>query len=305
MPGCLVLPLFDGPVDVVGDVHAEIQALNDLLGRLGYRADGTHPEDRRLVFLGDLTDRGPDSPAVVALVQRLVDDGLAQCVLGNHDLNILLGEEKHDNGWFFGREFRHEGKVVPQKIIQDDRAGRSIKDFFRRLPLVLERPSLRVVHACWQTEMVEVARQATDVLELYHRYVRLIEESNVRRTSLDDIDRGLAHQNRNPVKVLTSGQERRVAVPFEASGKVRHEERVPWWKEYADPEFCVFGHYGAPPGEPHGQGRAVCIDYGVAKRHRERLEPGFQGEFRGKLGALRLPERVIVFDDGTTEQIGG
>src|SRR5436305_10079241 len=93
--------------------------------------------------------------------------------------------------------------------------------------------------------------------------------------SLHDALPILELQNRNPVKVLTSGRERRVAVPFEASGKLRYEERVPWWNEYADPEVCVFGHYGAPPGEPHGQGRAVCIDYGVGKRHRERLEPGF------------------------------
>jgi hypothetical protein len=224
-PAFLVRPLGPGPVDVVGDVHAEIQALNDLMDRLGYRPDGTHPEGRRLVFLGDLTDRGPDSLAVVSLVRSLVENGLAQCVLGNHDLNLLLKEEKHDNGWFFGREFHHEGKLVPQVLIQDDRTPQSVKDFFRRLPLVLERPGLRVVHACWQKEMVDVARQATDVLELYHHYARLIEESNACRPGMDEIDRGLDLQNRNPVKVLTSGPERRAAVPFEASGKVRHEER--------------------------------------------------------------------------------
>lgn len=149
--------------------------------------------------------------------------------------------------------------------------------------------------------MVEIARQATDVVELYRRYVRLIEAEVM---GLDEIDGGLAFQNRNPAKVLTSGMERRVAVPFEASGKIRHEERVPWWDDYADPQLCVFGHYAAYPGEPHGHGRAVCLDYGVAKRHRERLEPGFDGTFKGKLAALRMPEKVIVFDDGATERIG-
>src|SRR5436305_5219596 len=67
--------------------------------------------------------------------------------------------------------------------------------------------------------------------------------------SLHDALPILELQNRNPVKVLTSGRERRVAVPFEASGKLRYEERVPWWNDYADPEFCIFGHYGAPPGD--------------------------------------------------------
>lgn len=123
------------------------------------------------------------------------------------------------------------------------------------------------------------------------RYARLI-EGDVSTKGLDKIDRGLAFQNRNPVKVLTSGMERRVAVPFEASGKVRHEERVPWWGDYADPQYVVFGHYAAYPGEPHGQGRVVCIDYGVTKRHRERLEPGFDGTFKGKLAAFRFPERL-------------
>src|SRR5690242_8042872 len=88
----LVQPLFDGPIDIVGDVHGEIDALADLLRHLGYTGHGDHPEGRRLVFLGDLTDRGPDSPAVVSLVQSLVSTGRAQCILGNHDLNVLLGE---------------------------------------------------------------------------------------------------------------------------------------------------------------------------------------------------------------------
>jgi len=299
----LVRPLLPGNLDVIADCHGEIDALKNLLAHLGYRMDGIHPEGRRLVFLGDLTDRGPDSPSVVGLVQRLVEAEVAQCVLGNHELNILLGEEKYDNAWFHGREFHHEGKLIPQALIQDDKTRKSIQDFFRRLPLVLERPDLRVVHACWKAEMVDLARQETDVLDLYRRCVRLI-ENDASTTGLDEIDRGLALQNQNAVKVLTSGMERRVAVPFEASGKIRHEERVPWWGDYADPEICVFGHYAAYPGQPHGHGRAICIDYGVAKRHRERLEPGFKGTYRGMLAAIRFPEKVLVFDDGTMEGVG-
>jgi hypothetical protein len=100
-------------------------------------------------------------------------------------------------------------------------------------------------------------------VELYRHHVHLIEESLAGR-DLDQIDRELELQNRNPVKMLTSGPERRVADPFESSGKIRHEERVPWWEAYADPDLCGYGHHGAPPGQPHGQGRAVCIDYAVA-----------------------------------------
>ena len=71
----LVQNLFTGPIDVVGDIHGEIDALQNLLTRLGYGADGSHSEGRRLVFVGDLTDRGPDSPAVVRLVKQFVESG--------------------------------------------------------------------------------------------------------------------------------------------------------------------------------------------------------------------------------------
>lgn len=302
MPPSLVRNLFPGPIDVIADVHGEIDALLYLLSRLGYREDGTHPEGRRLVFLGDLSDRGPDSPAVVEFVQGLVDNGMAQCVLGNHDLNILLGDEKPpDNNWFFGQERYFEGVHVPQVLVHDEATRKKIRDFLTTLPLALERPGLRVVHACWQTEMVEVARQETNTVELYRRHAQMIDE-NV--TGLDEIARGLAAQNKNPVKLLTSGPERRAAVPFEDNGKIRHEERVPWWDDYADPEYCIFGHYGAPQGQPHGHGRAICIDYAVAKRWRERLYPEFRGTFKGKLAAIRFPEKVIVFDDGAMEPVG-
>jgi len=79
MTGSIVAPLFSGPIDVVGDVHAEIDALRELLGGLGYDAVGKHPAGRRLVFVGDLGDLGPDSPAVIELAKGMVERGVAQC----------------------------------------------------------------------------------------------------------------------------------------------------------------------------------------------------------------------------------
>src|SRR5213595_2808334 len=116
-----VQPLFDGPLDIVADVHGEIDALRALLKYLGYR-NGSHPEGRRLVFLGDLTDRGPDSPAVLKVVKGFVEAGLAQCVLGNHDFNILLKEKKHDDHWFFGNEssLDNSGVLTPAVLADDD-----------------------------------------------------------------------------------------------------------------------------------------------------------------------------------------
>ncbi|MGN1055627.1 MAG: metallophosphoesterase, partial [Comamonas sp.] len=73
----LIQPLPAGPLDIVGDIHGELQAVLDLMGHLGYDLQGHHPQGRRLVFVGDFVDRGPDSPGVVDLVQRLVEGGHA------------------------------------------------------------------------------------------------------------------------------------------------------------------------------------------------------------------------------------
>lgn len=297
MPNRLIQPLFDDPLDIVGDVHGEIVPLRSLMGHLGYDEHGEHPDGRRLVFVGDLTDRGPDSPAVVHLVQRLIESGRAQCVLGNHDLNILLDHRKHDNGWFFGEEFLADGKVVPQELA-DKSIRKQVLDFFRTLPIALERDDLRVVHACWNDEMIDIARESGDVVALYHEHHEQIEQS-FPDLDLDEIDQRLTHQNNNPVKKLTSGPEERTAKPVNAGGKIRNEQRVTWWPNYHD-TFCVFGHYSIPNGEPRSGESAFCVDYGVGKRWRERREAKNSG-FRLKLAALRWPERVIVFDEGESK----
>lgn len=317
----LVRPMFDGPVDVIGDIHGELVPLNALLEKLGYAKNGRHPSGRRLVFLGDLTDRGPDSPGVVAKVRKLVDAERAQCVLGNHEVNILLDLRKHGNAWMFGRpeSLDRSGRTVPQ-VLANDAIRREITGFFRTLPLALERADLRAVHACWSTELVATAREATDVVELHHADAKRI-EVRLREQGIDDaLETELAHQNENRVKALTSGREQRTVTPFEAGGKVRVLERVQWWRDYADEPFCVFGHYWRTPvpglakGEnlftdhaPHGLlagGRAMCIDYSVGGRWSERLQPGFAGKYETRLASLRWPERRLMFEDGSEVELG-
>jgi catechol 2,3-dioxygenase-like lactoylglutathione lyase family enzyme len=318
----LVGPLFDGPLDIVADVHGEMQALQQLLQHLGYSGDGEHGEGRHLVFLGDLTDRGPDSPAVVELVGRLVYAGRAQCVLGNHDLNLLLGEPKKDNHWFFGEtEVLDDGsgRVVPQRLA-DEATRHTITNFFAGLPLVLERKDLRVVHACWDPGAINLARHETSTVPFYEKMRYRIEEWLRSTVVVDETEAEMARQNRNPVKVLTSGTERRAREPFEAGGKTRLLERADWWASYRDGPACVFGHYGrlvprqgAPPDDllnrsaPYaalGNSRAFCIDYSAEKRYKERFFPGFNGRFQARLAALRWPERILVFDDGKTVPAG-
>ncbi|GAA2449328.1 polynucleotide kinase-phosphatase [Streptomyces macrosporus] len=83
-----------GPFDIVGDVHGCCAELETLLEKLGYAierdaagraVDASHPEGRTAVFVGDLVDRGPDSPGVLRLVMGMVSSGHALCVPGNHE----------------------------------------------------------------------------------------------------------------------------------------------------------------------------------------------------------------------------
>lgn len=83
-----------GPFDVIGDVHGCFEELTQLLVLLGYTGDPNsaaqrHPAGRKLIFVGDLVDRGPQSPEVVRLVRDSVQAGTAFCVPGNHDVKLL------------------------------------------------------------------------------------------------------------------------------------------------------------------------------------------------------------------------
>jgi predicted MPP superfamily phosphohydrolase len=186
MPESLVRDLFDGPLDIVGDVHGELVALENLLRHLGYSADGSHPEQRRLVFVGDLTDRGPNSPGVVTRVQELVESGKAQCVLGNHDLNILLDDRKHDNHWFFGEEFALDRTCeITPAVLADKETRDQVTQFFKTLPVALERDDLRVIHACWDDEMIGVARRSSDAVALHHEHAERITSAHNQQPELD------------------------------------------------------------------------------------------------------------------------
>ncbi len=269
----LIEPLFDGPVDIIGDVHGEIAALETLLGHLGYGADGQHADGRQLVFLGDLTDRGPDSPAVLHKVMRLVDTGRAQCILGNHELNLLRGELKDGNDWWVAPD-RMAENLMPghdmQPVMPADKA--CMTAFLESLPLALERPDLRIVHACWNkaafARLRAAASAGTDLLAVHARWTKQLRErwsDPAMAARLDrewqefspmikDPDRrpqfmpaiaqmDCESQMNNPISVLTSGEEKETETPFWAGGKWRMVERVKWWEQYDDPVPVVIGHY--------------------------------------------------------------
>ncbi|MFI9720044.1 polynucleotide kinase-phosphatase [Streptomyces sp. NPDC052396] len=94
-----------GPFDIIGDIHGCRSELETLLAKLGYTltrdtagrpVDAAHPDGRTAVFVGDLVDRGPDSPGVLRLVMGMTAAGHALCVPGNHEnkLGRHLGGRK-------------------------------------------------------------------------------------------------------------------------------------------------------------------------------------------------------------------
>jgi len=284
MTSPLVAPLHNGPLDIVGDVHGEIDALDGLLATLGYAPDGQHPQARRLVFVGDLVDRGPDSPAVLDRVLGMVAAGRAQCLLGNHELNLLRDVEKHGNGWWVAPDKPMEHPARP--LAAGDKPRFSA--FLETLPLILERADLRVVHACWHADAVAQIRAADasghGALELFNRYQGRLREQwqasglreqyaaewrqfgralksrdwePVRLDAMATIDS--QNQMANPVAVLTSGAEAPASRPLWAGGRWRMVARETWWDHYTDATPVVIGHYWRRYSET---GKTLMDEYG-------------------------------------------
>lgn len=87
-----------GPFDVIGDVHGCLGELLELLDQLGYAVtrdqqgravDAAHPAGRRVIFLGDLVDRGPDTVGVLRLAMGMTAAGHALAIPGNHENKLV------------------------------------------------------------------------------------------------------------------------------------------------------------------------------------------------------------------------
>ena len=287
-----VRPLEAGKLDIVGDVHGEHDALQGLLQLLGYADDGSHRDGRSLVFVGDLVDRGPDSVGVVARVRALVDAGRAQVVLGNHELNLLRGQRKHGNDWFWDEGAASDAVFTP--CVKATGAQRhSMLAWFETLPLALWRGDLRVVHAAWDSaSLSRLALAGGRIVELFERWdgdvergldadgwlARAAEQRAAHRHHFGDAAYAMPmldavghcdarRQTGNPIRVATSGIERCAPAPFFSSGQWRFARRVPWWNAYRDRVPVVVGHfwrhYVALRRQDFGKGDADLFD-GVA-----------------------------------------
>ncbi|MEU5983669.1 polynucleotide kinase-phosphatase [Streptomyces sp. NPDC047434] len=132
-----------GPFDIIGDIHGCRSELETLLGRLGY-VDGRHPEGRTAVFVGDLVDRGPDSPGVLRRVMGMVAAGDALCVPGNHENKL--------GRWLKGRKVQEThglAETIEQLGRESEEFRAEVGAFFDGLVshYVLDEGRLVVCHA--------------------------------------------------------------------------------------------------------------------------------------------------------------
>jgi Calcineurin-like phosphoesterase len=278
--------------DVIGDVHGEYDKLVELLSHLGYsESDGAwaHPS-RTAIFVGDLIDRGPKQLETVHLVRAMVESGGAQCILGNHEFNAIawVTPDPKESGKFLRDHHKPGNREQHQAfldVVEGTRKQRDITDWFKTLPLWLDLPGLRIVHACWHEESMDVLRP---LLGPNHT---LTEEAILWGSRK-------GHPIYEALEVVCKGPE--VALPpgisfADKGGKVRHEVRVRWWQEdlstyrkaaigppddmamipdvalpeewkahpYSGPPV-LFGHYWFT-GKPQViSPRFACLDYSVA-----------------------------------------
>ncbi|MBA4862441.1 polynucleotide kinase-phosphatase [Streptomyces sp. PSKA54] len=132
-----------GPFDIIGDIHGCSSELETLLGKLGY-VDGAHPEGRTAVFVGDLVDRGPDTPGVLRRVMSMTASGAALCVPGNHENKL--------GRWLKGRKVQHThglAETVAQLEGESEEFRQQVAEFIDGLVshYVLDGGRLVVSHA--------------------------------------------------------------------------------------------------------------------------------------------------------------
>src|ERR1051325_3436111 len=147
--------------DIVGDIHGHNAKLEILLQKLGYRNTGGtwRHRDRQVIFVGDFVDRGPSQVETVNTVRRMVEGGTALAIMGNHELNAIAWHtpDRVNPGEYlrphysakWGEKNRKQHAAFLAEVEDHPGLHAEMIDWFLSLPLWLDLPELRVVHACW------------------------------------------------------------------------------------------------------------------------------------------------------------
>ena len=294
-------------IDVIGDIHGYADKLTALLLKLGYSQQHgayAHPE-RTVLFVGDYIDRGPKIRETLQIVRRMVENGHAIALMGNHEYNALCFHYQESEGGHLRKHLiknilQHHATLEQFQNRQEE--YEDYLDWFKSMPLFCETESFRAVHACWDNNIIEYLRKTLVNDRLTDE---LIYQSVKKGTKLNEaIDQTLkGKEMKMPEGLFFTDKD----------GTRRTEIRIKWWEDpskmtynsisvepignlpeqpiklselksldfYRDNDKKVFfGHYWLK-GEPSQYKENICcLDYSIAKG--------------GKLVAYRLNEETIL-----------
>ncbi len=293
--------LINMKLDLVGDIHGHADKLEEILTLMGYvKKVGVyqHPEQRSLVFLGDYIDRGPKIRETLHLVKDMCDAGHALAIMGNHEFNAICFHMKDTvNGGFY----RKHSIVEIDQHIETLRQFRNYQEeweevflpWFHRLPLYIDRPEFRAVHACWDEDQINwlaenniyetihgQKRVAQNVLADYARkkspvYDVLEELLKGKEFDLPEgqgfVDKDGTKRQRARVKWFQPVEQRQLhkdvflGIGEDFGNLVLNEDIHAALHRYEGETSVFFGHYWlkGKPTDPFA--KSICLDYSVAK----------------------------------------
>lgn len=274
--------------DIIGDIHGYADELEALLQKMGYEKRSgcyRHPE-RKVVFVGDLIDRGPKIREVLEIVQPMVEERAALIVMGNHEFNALAFHTPDpERPGEYLRE--HRPKKVRQHQATLDQVGDRIEamlEFIRSMPLWLELPELRVVHACWDPESIGYLAERLSEGRLDREFLVEASRKGTREyQAVENVLKGRECSLGGATFLDKGGEKRSKArirwyLPYEGQGISEYSFQVgaklpdcpfdpaPEVEGYgADERPVFFGHYWLKGERPELQAPNVCcLDYSVA-----------------------------------------
>lgn len=280
--------------DVIPDIHGQADKLKSALNDLGYRERNgawrhSNPT-RRVVYLGDFIDRGPDNREVLRIVRGMLDAGTASAVMGNHELNAIQFHTLHPETGKPLRARTEKNGGQHKTFLDEFQMGATQTNeqirWMKTLPLFIDFSDFRVVHACWDRRKIQRLKELTyDNALTDEQFVQVADKTHELYGLVETTTKG-------PEILLSDG------ITFvDKDGHERAEIRVQWWnanaKSWADIAMSVpdkgqlpvsplpqnaiesiyapdevpvfFGHYWLS-GEPVLQARnALCLDYSAGK----------------------------------------